>query len=141
MLTAQYSDPDFAASQLRLVELTFQDRLKEVNDKAASDLEEASSKYDLLLQEKNDMEMDNEERITGLEEKQQDQLQQFEQQYQEKIMAEVERYSALQQEKELMNERWDEQNSLLVLTHSLHHAFAPRRRAVYGACGVAHAAL
>eukprot|EP01049_Picozoa_sp_SAG25_P000738 SAG25_NODE_27_length_21065_cov_19.427931_6_plen_457_part_00 len=103
--------------QLRLSELNFQDRLKEVNDKATADLQEAAANYDLLQAEKNDMEMDNEERIAALEEKQQDQLQQFEQQYQEKIMAEVERYSALQQEKELMNERWDEQNSLLVESH------------------------
>jgi WD40 repeat protein/phage terminase small subunit len=103
--------------QLRLVELNFQDRLKEVNDKYTGELEEARSKYDILLQEKNDQELDNEERVSALEEKQQDQLQQFEQQYQEKIMAEVERYQALQQEKELMNERWDEQNSLLVESH------------------------
>ena len=38
-------------------------------------------------------------------------------QYQAKIMAEVERYQALVQEKELLNERWDEQNGLLVDSH------------------------
>ena len=103
--------------QLRLVELNFQDKLKDVNDKYTAELDEARSKYDLLLQEKNDADLDNEERMSALEERQQDQLQQFEQQYQEKIMAEVERYQALQQEKELMNERWDEQNSLLVESH------------------------
>ena len=32
-------------------------------------------------------------------------------------MGEVERYHALQQEKELLNERWDEQNALLVESH------------------------
>ena len=32
-------------------------------------------------------------------------------------MAEVERFQALSQEKELLNERWDEQNSLLVESH------------------------
>ena len=75
--------------QLRLVELNFQDKLKDVNDKYTAELDEARSKYDLLLQEKNDADLDNEERMSALEERQQDQLQQFEQQYQEKIMAEV----------------------------------------------------
>ena len=38
-------------------------------------------------------------------------------QYQTKVMAEVERYQALVQEKELLNERWDEQNGLLLDSH------------------------
>ncbi len=37
--------------------------------------------------------------------------------YQQKMMGEVERYQLLQEEKELINERWDEQNSLLVENH------------------------
>ncbi len=43
--------------------------------------------------------------------------QQMEAQYQQKIMSEVERYQQLMEEKELLNERWDEQNSLLVESH------------------------
>ena len=41
----------------------------------------------------------------------------LEAQYQQKIMTEVERYQQLMEEKELLNERWDEQNSLLVESH------------------------
>ncbi|KIY91646.1 WD repeat-containing protein 65 [Monoraphidium neglectum] len=36
---------------------------------------------------------------------------------QAKLMTEVERYSSLLQEKEALNERWDEQNALLVESH------------------------
>ena len=38
-------------------------------------------------------------------------------QYQAKIMGEVERYQELAREKELLTERWDQQNSLLVESH------------------------
>ena len=103
--------------QMRLKELNYADRIKELTDKYTAEADDARAKYDLLSNEKSDMEMDYEERLKASEEKHQEQMQQFEQQYQEKIMAEVERYQALQQEKELMNERWDEQNSLLVESH------------------------
>ena len=38
-------------------------------------------------------------------------------QFQQKIMNELERYTSLQQEKEMLNERWDEQNSGLMDSH------------------------
>ena len=51
------------------------------------------------------------------QERAQAQLAVLDTQYQAKIMAEVERYQALVPEKELLNERWDEQNGLLVDSH------------------------
>lgn len=63
------------------------------------------------------MEMEYEDRIKNMDERHAAGTQQMEAQYQHKIMAEVERYQQLMEEKELLNERWDEQNSLLVESH------------------------
>jgi cilia- and flagella-associated protein 57 len=52
-----------------------------------------------------------------LQEKKQQQLAALDMQYQGRIMAEVERYQALLQEKELLNHKWDEQNATLVEAH------------------------
>lgn len=45
------------------------------------------------------------------------QLSALDSQYQAKIMGEVERYQELAREKELLNDRWDEQNQMLVENH------------------------
>jgi hypothetical protein len=52
-----------------------------------------------------------------VQDKKQQQLAALDSQYQAKIMSEVERYQALLQEKELLNQKWDEQNALLVESH------------------------
>lgn len=52
-----------------------------------------------------------------VQEKKQQQLAALDSQYQAKIIAEVERYQALMQEKELLNHKWDEQNATLVEAH------------------------
>jgi hypothetical protein len=51
------------------------------------------------------------------QEKKAAQLAALDAQYQAKIMAEVERYQALAQEKEALNGKWDEQNATLVEAH------------------------
>lgn len=53
----------------------------------------------------------------ALQEKKQQQLAALDARYQTKIMAEVERYQTLLQEKELLNQKWDEQNATLVEAH------------------------
>jgi cilia- and flagella-associated protein 57 len=52
-----------------------------------------------------------------LQDKKQQQLAALDSQYQAKIMAEVERYQTLLQEKEMLNQKWDEQNATLVEAH------------------------
>jgi hypothetical protein len=61
--------------------------------------------------------MEYEEKLKAGEERFQGSMANQEAGYQSKIMSEVERYHQLQQEKEMLNERWDEQNSLLVESH------------------------
>jgi len=83
----------------------------------AHELEADKAKFELLLQEKNEQEMEYEEKLKAGEERFQASMASQEAGYQSKIMSEVERYHQLQQEKEMLNERWDEQNSLLVESH------------------------
>lgn len=52
-----------------------------------------------------------------MQDKKQQQLAALDAQYQAKIMTEVERYQTLLQEKELLNQKWDEQNATLVEAH------------------------
>jgi cilia- and flagella-associated protein 57 len=52
-----------------------------------------------------------------VQDKKQQQLAALDAQYQAKIMTEVERYQTLLQEKELLNQKWDEQNATLVEAH------------------------
>lgn len=154
--------------QLRLKDLHLQERVKELTEKFTTELENDRQKFELLLQEKNEQEMEYEEKLKQAEERSQAQLSALDTQYQvrsgfvvtgagawgaassalvlppssflalhsllhipprvlspsptlshmqAKIMAEVERFQQLTQEKELLNERWDEQNSLLVESH------------------------
>ena len=91
--------------QLRLKDLHLQERVKELTEKFTSELEADRQKFELLLQEKNEQEMEYEEKLKQAEERSQAQLSTLDTQYQAKIMAEVERYQQLTQEKELLNER------------------------------------
>ena len=81
--------------QLRLKDLNYNEKLKEATEKFTQELDGDKKNYELLLQAKNDMEMEYEEKIKQLEERHQQQLQALEAQYQQKIMAEVERYQQL----------------------------------------------
>mmetsp|Transcript_31356 Transcript_31356/g.74513 ORF Transcript_31356/g.74513 Transcript_31356/m.74513 type:complete len:1197 (-) Transcript_31356:67-3657(-) len=103
--------------QLRLKDKDTKDKLNQLTDKFTQELEGEKNRFDTLTTEKNDMEMEYEERIKNMEERHAASSQQTEAQFQQKIMAEVERYQQLMEEKELLNERWDEQNSLLVESH------------------------
>ena len=49
--------------QLRLKDMTYNDRIKEVTEKFTQELEQDKNKYELLREEKNDMEMEFEEKI------------------------------------------------------------------------------
>ncbi|KAI8472173.1 MAG: hypothetical protein J3K34DRAFT_519934 [Monoraphidium minutum] len=103
--------------QLRLKDLHLQERLKEVVDRMNGKQEADRQKFEMLLGEKNEQEMEYEEKLKSAEGRAAAQLAALDGQYQAKLMAEVERYSSLLQEKEALNERWDEQNALLVESH------------------------
>merc|ERR1719440_2487302 len=93
--------------QLRLQDLNYSEKIKEATEKFNQELDADKKTYELLLQAKNDMEMEYEEKIKQLEDRHQQQLVALEAQYQQKIMTEVERYQQLMGEKAAQNEKWE----------------------------------
>jgi len=77
--------------QLRLKDLAMNEKVKELTEKFTAELDVDKTKFDTLLQEKNEQELDYEEKMKQYEEKHQAQLTTLDGQYQAKIMAEVER--------------------------------------------------
>ena len=63
--------------------------------------------FELLREEKNDLEMEEEEKIKHMEEAHLHKLQQIEASYQQKIMEEVERFQQLVEERDIQQQRWD----------------------------------
>ena len=81
--------------QLRLKDMDANEKIKEVTEKFTQELEQDKNRYELLREEKNDMEMEFEEKIKHTEETHLHRLQQCEAEFQKQIMSEVERYQEL----------------------------------------------
>lgn len=71
-----------------------------LDERFRSELEQQKIKYDILLQEKNDKEIESNEKLRQLEDRHQLKLQEVDTNYQKKLMAEVEKYRQLYNEKE-----------------------------------------
>merc|ERR1719310_1594872 len=99
------------------MEKNHEDQTKEVNLKFQAELEREHNKFEFLQTEKNEMEMDFEEKLRHQEERHTAAMQELEQTYTQKIMQELEKYQALAQEKELEAEQFEEQHQLLVEQH------------------------
>merc|ERR1711991_924085 len=54
--------------QLRLKDMDYNEKIKEVTEKFTQDLEQHKNRYELLREEKNDLEMEEEEKIKHMEE-------------------------------------------------------------------------
>lgn len=83
--------------QLRLKDLNMNERIKELTRKFTTEAEEARARHELLAQEKADQEAEYEEKMKQLEERNAQQMCTIENQYQQKLMGEVERYQQLAQ--------------------------------------------
>ena len=104
--------------QLRLKDMKYKERIKEVSDKFTSELSSDAQRYDQLIDEKRTMEDEYEEKLRELEEKHNAEFRELETQYNAKINTEVARYQALLSEREDQNRKWDEDNQALVDTHT-----------------------
>ena len=104
--------------QLRLKDMNYKEKIKEVSDKFTNELENDRSRYESLLEEKRDMEGDYEEKLKELELKHSKEFQELEGGYNGKINTEVQRYEMLVQEREEQNRKWDEENQGLVDSHT-----------------------
>ncbi|KAI5064817.1 hypothetical protein GOP47_0019512 [Adiantum capillus-veneris] len=103
--------------QMRLKDISLNEKVKAINDSFQRQIEEAQSRYDKLLQEKNQEELNLEEKQVYMEERHLQQLKELEEQWQQKMMQEVQRYSSLSHEKDMLNERWEEQNAAMLASH------------------------
>jgi hypothetical protein len=108
--------------QLRLKDMDANEKIKEVTEKFTQELEQDKNRYELLREEKNDMEMEFEEKIKHTEETHLHRLQQCEAEFQKQIMSEVERYQELVSEKDVQTQRWDAQQRDLIGSHEQYTA-------------------
>lgn len=103
--------------QLRLKDLNYKEKIKEVSEKFTAELGQDRLRYEDLRDEKRDMEMEYEEKLKQLEVKHTHELDELESTYKAKINAEVSRYQSLVQECDEMHQKWDEENQNLVEGH------------------------
>ena len=93
-------------------------------------LEQERQQFELLKEEKIDLEREFSERLSAMEVAHRAEVQKRESQYQAKIMEEVERFQQLQMETELQKDRWNEQQSTMV---NRHHNYVTALREEYEA--------
>ncbi|GMF25400.1 unnamed protein product [Phytophthora lilii] len=103
--------------QLRLKDMTYNENLKDLTEKFTHEIELEKNKYELLREDKNDIEMEYEEKIKQLEEHHLQQMQETEAAYQQKIMKEVERYQEVLTQREAQCQHWKSEQQRLVTTH------------------------
>ena len=104
--------------QLRLKDMQYQEKSKEVTNKFTAELQADASRYSQLMEEKKEMEGSYEERMSALERKHADEFRELEDGYNGKINVEVQRYETLTSEREEQNRKWDEENQALVDSHT-----------------------
>ncbi|KAF1781800.1 WD40-repeat-containing domain [Phytophthora cactorum] len=92
--------------QLRLKDMTYNENLKDLTEKFTHEIELEKNKYELLREDKNDIEMEYEEKIKQLEEHHLQQMQETEAAFQQKIMKEVERYQEVLTQREAQSQHW-----------------------------------
>ncbi|KAF1329363.1 hypothetical protein FI667_g5923, partial [Globisporangium splendens] len=103
--------------QLCLKDMTYNENLKDLTEKFTHEIELEKNKYELLREDKNDIEMKYEEKIKQMEEKHLQHMQEIEAEYQHRIMKEVEKYQEGLQQREAQSLHWKNEQARLVDTH------------------------
>ncbi|KAJ0409484.1 hypothetical protein P43SY_002374 [Pythium insidiosum] len=103
--------------QLRLKDMTYNENLKDLTEKFTHEIELEKNKYELLREDKNDMEMEYEEKIKQMEEKHLQQMQEVEAEYQHRIMKEVEKYQDVLGQRDAQRQHWQHERERLLTTH------------------------
>eukprot|EP01041_Mallomonas_annulata_P003461 gene3461-6887_t len=103
--------------QMKLKEMGYSEKIKEVTDKYAQELEQAKTKHELLREERDDSELEYIEKLKQMEEKHQHDLQEVETEFQAQIMEEVEKYQQLVRDRDAQHARLEDQRRTLVATH------------------------
>jgi cilia- and flagella-associated protein 57 len=103
--------------QLKLKDMIFSDKMKETNEKLVQELEQRRTAYDLLKEEKTELESEYQEKIKQAEEEHQYKVQEIESTYQAQIMELVDNYQQLVRERDAQTTRLQEQRNHLIYSH------------------------
>lgn len=103
--------------QLRLKDMSYGEKIKEVTEKYSLELEQEKTKYELLKEEKKDTAIECEERYRQLEDAHHHSLQEKENAYQQEIMAHVDKYQELETARSLAKHRYEQQRKELITAH------------------------
>merc|ERR1712118_355083 len=90
----------------------------ELEDKYTQEIEQERTKFELLREEKNDMEMEYEENFKNVDELHAKQIQDLEASFQHKMMIEVAKYQKLAVEREREHEEWQRQHKSFIEAHA-----------------------
>lgn len=103
--------------QLRHRDAFHKDKMAELEDKYGQEIEQERTKYELLREEKNEMEMEYEDNTKNLEENHSKQVQDLESSFQHKMTIEVQRYQKLMQDLDRERKSWHAQHNKLIQQH------------------------
>jgi WD40 repeat protein len=104
--------------QLRHRDSYHKEKMSELEDKYTQEIEQERTKFELLREEKNDMEMEYEENFKNVEELHAKQIQDLEASFQHKMMIEVAKYQKLAVEREREHEEWQRQHKSFIEAHA-----------------------
>eukprot|EP00929_Paragymnodinium_shiwhaense_P023265 TRINITY_DN1460_c0_g1_i1.p1 TRINITY_DN1460_c0_g1~~TRINITY_DN1460_c0_g1_i1.p1 ORF type:complete len:1300 (+),score=429.10 TRINITY_DN1460_c0_g1_i1:78-3977(+) len=100
--------------QLRHKDRHHKEKMAELQEKYGEEIETERRKFEVLREEKAEMEMEYEDNIRNLEETHAKQTQELEQSFQQKMLVEVQRYQKLAHDLEREKQEWEAQHGALV---------------------------
>jgi len=103
--------------QMKLKEMGYGEKVKEVTEKFMFEFEQAKEKYEVLKEERDDFEAEFEVKLKSIDEKHQHVLQELETEFQAQIMEEVEKYQQLIRGRDAQLVRLEDERRTLVATH------------------------
>jgi hypothetical protein len=103
--------------QLKLKEMNYSEKIKEVTDNFVQELEQSKTNLELLKEERSDCEIEHLEKLKQVMEKHQHGVQEMETGFQSQIMELVDGYQQLAKDRDAQLERLEEQRRQLVNSH------------------------
>ncbi|KAK1931919.1 Cilia- and flagella-associated protein 57 [Phytophthora citrophthora] len=104
--------------QLRLKDLNYKEKIKEVSDKFTAELTQDRQRCGDLQNDKNEMENEYQKKMREMAATHRSEVQELKTTYEAKVEAEKARYAALEQARGEQNTRFEEENHLLVESHT-----------------------
>ncbi|CAK9099589.1 Cilia- and flagella-associated protein 57 (WD repeat-containing protein 65) [Durusdinium trenchii] len=106
------------AFQLRHRDGLHKEKMAEMQEKYSEEIETERRKFEVLREEKAEMEMENEEHVKTLEENHARYLQEQQESFDQKMIVEDQRYKKLEADLEREKQEWDAQHSALLAEHA-----------------------